>query len=131
MHGYDYLNISNNPYIDETILSPMINKFKLYIAIDFGTDGCGISYCLPNGSVYIHSNWKGEQSANTKIKSRILLDKHGDRLAFGSAASYMYSNINKHNDQGWMLFERFKMNLYENHNKNALDILNDENRRLR
>ncbi len=47
------------------------------------------------------------------MKSRILLDENGEYLSFGSAASYMYSN----NNQNWMLFERFKMNLYSSNNK--------------
>merc|ERR1712157_656992 len=38
----------------------------------------------------------------------------------------MYSNINKNNDRGWMLFERFKMNLYDNHNKKEYMISEDD-----
>eukprot|EP01083_Nonionella_stella_P014674 41200_1 len=107
---------TQNPYLDHSVLQSLtIHTFKLFCAIDLGTDGCSISYCLPNGKVYVHSNWRGEKlnkvDINAKIKSRVLLDQYGKRLAFGFAASYIYSNINNDNDQQWMLFERFKMNL--------------------
>ena len=91
----------------------MMNGFKLFVAIDFGTVGCAISYCLPNGSVYVQDEWTNH-GANTKMKSRVLMDKYGQRVAFGEDASFMYFN---HEDlkqeREWMLFERFKMNLYE------------------
>ena len=33
-------------------------NFQVYVGIDFGTDGTGLAYALPDGKVFIHQKWK-------------------------------------------------------------------------
>ena len=48
-------------------------KWNLYVGIDFGTYGCGISYTLPqNNESYIHNMW-GNNDANKKIKNNCII----------------------------------------------------------
>eukprot|EP01083_Nonionella_stella_P081209 223580_1 len=87
--------------------------FKLHCAIDFGTDGTGLAYAY-NGKVYIHSRWNSTKYGDdVKPKTIILLDDRGNTIGFGKDAKikYISTPLQKHN---WMLFERFKMSLYEN-----------------
>eukprot|EP00483_Globobulimina_turgida_P010703 UN10724 len=87
-------------------------NFQVYVGIDFGTDGTGLAYALPTGEVFVHQKWKGyKRSVEVKPKTRILLDKEGDFLAFGQPATNSYITMGGEKT-GWMLFERFKMALY-------------------
>eukprot|EP00484_Ammonia_sp_Unknown_P021917 CAMPEP_0197031776 /NCGR_PEP_ID=MMETSP1384-20130603/10663_1 /TAXON_ID=29189 /ORGANISM="Ammonia sp." /LENGTH=681 /DNA_ID=CAMNT_0042461351 /DNA_START=29 /DNA_END=2074 /DNA_ORIENTATION=- len=94
--------------------SASLSPFKLHVGIDFGTDGSGLAYALPNGDVFIHNKWKSKKyGAITKPKTQILLNEEGKCVAFGIDASEVYSQLDKSTQQKWLLFERFKMALYE------------------
>ena len=88
----------------DDIKSDISNKFipKINIAIDFGTDGTGISYSFPNGNdVYIYGKWKvlndKKRTIRTcKARTAILLDKYGDFEAFGVNALRGYHLIYFH-----------------------------------
>lgn len=80
------------------------------MGIDFGTDGSGLAYALPDGNAYIHNMWDDENPTQ-KPKTSVLFDKESSVIRVGSRAQSMYLDCAK--DQGWKLFERFKMNLYE------------------
>mmetsp|Transcript_54411 Transcript_54411/g.90133 ORF Transcript_54411/g.90133 Transcript_54411/m.90133 type:complete len:725 (-) Transcript_54411:82-2256(-) len=100
-------------------------NFQVFVGIDFGTDGTGLAIALPNGEVYIHSKWKGyTRSQEVKPKTRILLDADGNFLAFGQPATNSYITMGGEKSQ-WLLFERFKMALYEKQKKSDDD--DDEN----
>eukprot|EP01084_Bolivina_argentea_P185288 319533_1 len=108
---------------DLTVGSP----FKLHVGIDFGTDGSGLAYALPNGDVFIHNKWKSKKyGAITKPKTQILLNEEGKCVAFGIDASDVYSQLDAETQQKWLLFERFKMALYENINEEDNDEECDE-----
>eukprot|EP01084_Bolivina_argentea_P066523 121266_1 len=98
--------------------APSIAKhlFKIHIAIDFGTDGTSLAYTLPNKekNVFIHQNWvSSKYNAGIKPNTIILLDENGQTISFGKDAKHTYiTSVNMSNK--WMLFERFKMSLYEN-----------------
>ena len=84
-------------------------SFKIYVGIDFGTDGCGLAYALSDGSCYIHNTWKDTQPTQ-KPRTSVLFDSNGDVQCIGTDAKMQY--INSHNNAGWKLFERFKMSLF-------------------
>jgi len=93
-------------------------NFAVYVGIDFGTDGTGLAYALPTGEVFVHQKWKGyKRSVEVKPKTRILLDAQGAFLAFGQPATNSYITMGG-GQSGWMLFERFKMALYEKKKSN-------------
>ena len=83
--------------------------FKVFVGIDFGTDGSGLAYGLPDGSSYIHNMWD-DNDTTTKSKTSVLLDEKGDLICVGSKAKETY--LQAQQDKGWMLFETFKMDLY-------------------
>eukprot|EP01084_Bolivina_argentea_P186546 321527_1 len=104
-------------------MSTVEHKFKIYVAIDFGTDGTGLAYCLPNATtqkIHIHNKWKRwnsskqyesewDEISKIKPKTAILLDKDGKFRAFGDNAIKIYLLLK---DNTMMLFEHFKMHLY-------------------
>ena len=79
------------------------------MGIDFGTDGSGLAYALPDGKSYIHNMWD-DSEATKKPKTSVLFDNQQRILNVGTKAQDMY--LSCQNDNGWKLFERFKMNLY-------------------
>eukprot|EP01083_Nonionella_stella_P009681 27761_1 len=92
-------------------------EYKLHIAIDFGTDGLGLAYATGN-DVFVHSKWNSEKYGDdVKPKTIILLDKDGNEDAFGSDAKELYMKLKSKKDH--MLFERFKMSLYEDQIKKS------------
>jgi len=69
-------------------------QFKVHIAIDFGTDGVGLSYAY-NGKVFVHSKWDSKKYGDQiKPKSLILLDSKGQTMAFGLDAKFRYQIYN-------------------------------------
>eukprot|EP01083_Nonionella_stella_P228158 808819_1 len=86
------------------------SPFKAFVGIDFGTDGSGLAYALPDGSAFIHNMWD-DTDATRKPKTSVLFDKDDTVIKVGTRAQSMYLELDE--DKGWKLFERFKMNLYE------------------
>ena len=109
-------SINQSEHTQYNICTNIRRKFKLCIAIDFGTDGIGLAYAY-NGKIYVHSKWQSTRFASTiKPKTIILLDDEGEPNSFGMKAKYTYMDLNEKNSKKWMLFERFKMRLYGIHN---------------
>eukprot|EP00484_Ammonia_sp_Unknown_P018486 CAMPEP_0197039208 /NCGR_PEP_ID=MMETSP1384-20130603/16028_1 /TAXON_ID=29189 /ORGANISM="Ammonia sp." /LENGTH=647 /DNA_ID=CAMNT_0042469763 /DNA_START=43 /DNA_END=1986 /DNA_ORIENTATION=+ len=103
-----------------------LGEFKLHIAIDFGTDGLGIAYAV-HDEVFVHTKWKSNrnrEAVTDKPKTIILFDEKGERQAFGVDAKYTYMNLGPDAQREWMLFDRFKMSLFEDnvHNSNSVSI---------
>eukprot|EP01084_Bolivina_argentea_P130873 231041_1 len=90
-------------------------KFEISIAIDFGTDGLGVAYALPNANeIYVHDKWNSKHYGTiVKPKTIILFDDKFETVAVGLDAKHVYMNLSSNKKQTWMLFERFKMSLYE------------------
>eukprot|EP01083_Nonionella_stella_P033071 90543_1 len=100
-------------------------QFKLHIAIDFGTDGCGIAFAhreeikkddkiTYQDKVQIYNKWRGKKKQRTtKTKTHILLNEENEVVCFGNNARYIYSNLQGKERKTKKLFERFKMALYE------------------
>eukprot|EP01084_Bolivina_argentea_P021865 40643_1 len=90
------------------------NKFKFFIGIDFGTDGAGLSYYDGN-QVYIHDKYGSARFGSTiKPKTIILLNKKkgGVFETFGMDAKITYMGLPSSIIKDYMLFEKFKMALY-------------------
>jgi len=103
---------------DKSRLVELEKNFQVFVGIDFGTDGTGLAYALPDGTVFVHQKWKGyKRSVEVKPKTRILLDAAGNFLAFGQPATNSYITMGGEKT-GWMLFERFKMALYDSPDRN-------------
>lgn len=84
-------------------------SFKIFVGIDFGTDGSGLAYALQSGETFIHNLWKDVPSTE-KPKTSVLFDNHGEVQCHGHQAVIQY--ISSMSNDGWKLFERFKMKLY-------------------
>ena len=93
-------------------LQPIKSRFKLHIAVDFGTDGTGTSHMSSdpfvdaqhlfiyllltvglayayNNEVFVHSRWSSKKYGDAvKPKTVILLDENGNTLGFGADAKF-------------------------------------------
>ena len=83
-------------------------KFLIHVGVDFGTYGSGLAYALNKDDVYIHI-FK-DCSTTEKSKTSVLFDNHGKVQCVGSEALRLY--VTSQHNEGWKLFERYKMNLY-------------------
>eukprot|EP01084_Bolivina_argentea_P277707 474227_1 len=105
-------------------------EFKIFVGIDFGTDGCGLAYAVRNPNnqyenqlninnindnemehVKIHTNFKDAHDEWGKSRTSVLLDADDELQCVGGEAAATF--VNMKNTKGWKLFERFKMHLYE------------------
>ena len=109
------------PYFDQQY-TPREN-YKIFVGIDFGTDGSGLAYSLQDGSTYIHNLWK-DVSSTEKPKTSVLFDNFGDVQCHGNQAVIQY--ISSMSNDGWKLFERFKMKLYDNNPKWKKKIITNQ-----
>ena len=96
-----------------------MENYTHYIAIDFGTYGCGIASSTivdQSDKVRVYSNWVQSKMA-MKCPTVLLLDDEGKFEAFGDTALKNYQTKNglrrpdKVNE--YYLFDRFKMCLLE------------------
>eukprot|EP01083_Nonionella_stella_P178643 631662_1 len=112
--------VEEAPHISE-------NEFKVHCAIDFGTDGVALAYSFGKANaVTAHAEWKGKKYASKfKPKTIVLLDETYRAIGFGKDAKHTYMVTDAMKDK-WMLFERFKMALYENDTPRVTHGLNDE-----
>eukprot|EP01083_Nonionella_stella_P028926 79720_1 len=90
------------------------NEFKVHCAVDFGTDGVALAYAFGEANkVTAHAEWSYKKYApKFKPKTIVLLDEDFEAIGFGKDAKHFYAATEKMKDK-WMLFERFKMALYE------------------
>ena len=96
----------------------MAQRYTHYIAIDFGTAGCGVATSLSDSEeIHAFSQWNpGKMSIKTP--TIMLLNRNLECEAFGLTARnkyHMYKKSVKHKDEFkyYYLFEYFKMSLYE------------------
>ena len=95
-------------------------SYTHFIAIDFGTYGCGIAVYnvkneLEEKKIRVFSHW-AQSMVPVKSPTILLLDHEGKFEAFGDAALKSYQAKKGHPDKEdqYYLFYRFKMCLYEN-----------------
>ena len=110
----------------------MTHRFKVVIAIDFGTFGTGVAWTVPQSStedVYPATEWNEKELSRKvigyKTKTSILLKDNRsnansgsdfETIAYGDEAHYQFlanqlvHETDRH--KNWKLFEYFKMNLY-------------------
>lgn len=92
---------SNNQNNDNISCKPafisIINKFKVAVAIDFGTDGTGVSFVdlrSENCEPFTNVNWdcdsNNKAQSNMQKKTCILLNSNGKCIAFGDVANDKY-----------------------------------------
>merc|ERR1711971_587239 len=116
------------PYFEEEYSAE--HSFKIFVGIDFGTYGSGLAYALQDGQTYIHNLWR-DVDATEKPKTSVLFDNNKEVQCHGNQAVMQY--ISSMSNDGWALFERFKMHLYKDpdwkgsvqhirHNVNKVDI---------
>eukprot|EP01084_Bolivina_argentea_P239557 402620_1 len=90
------------------------DRFKITVGIDFGTYGSGLAYAIPNeqgnSTVYIHNMWK-DVVATEKPSTSILFDNTGQVHGYGDHTVNQF--ISMIDNQGWKVFERFKISLYD------------------
>eukprot|EP01083_Nonionella_stella_P008701 25127_1 len=103
-------------------VAPRISEFKVHCAVDFGTDGVAIAYAFGEANnVTAHADWSYKRyPPKFKPKTIVLLDEHYRPIGFGKDAKHMYMAADAMKDE-WMLFERFKMALYENATPGSMD----------
>lgn len=94
-------------------------KYTHYIAIDFGTAGCGIAISTSVGShPHMYRGWlPGGPSGAQKCPTIMLLDHNGECEDFGKPdllKNYRKGEV-KYPDKidGYCFLQYFKMNLYE------------------
>eukprot|EP01083_Nonionella_stella_P073605 199156_1 len=101
------------------------NKFKMHCAVDFGTDGVALAYAFGEANkVTAHAEWSYKKYApKFKPKTIVLLDEHCCPIGFGKDAKHTYMAADSMKDK-WMLFERFKMALYDDgtHDEKEVEI---------
>eukprot|EP01084_Bolivina_argentea_P021874 40659_1 len=93
-------------------------KFDIAIAIDFGTDGLGVAYAIPSSNrVHVHDKWRTKKFGTiVKPKTIILFDENFEVVNVGLDAKHIYMDVGDQQDK-WMLFERFKMALFDDEKK--------------
>ena len=89
-----------------------------YIAIDFGTSGCGVVISTSvSETPHLFSKWMPSQTGRgIKCPTALLLDHNKECEAFGLKAKLNYQKKSVKNSKefkNYYLFEHFKMNLYE------------------
>eukprot|EP01083_Nonionella_stella_P250141 864226_1 len=96
-------------------------KFKLHIAVDFGTDGCALAFAY-KGKVSIYQKFKGRQTRGNaraalklKAKTQLILNSDNEVTCFGNSAKFTYCESTEIGRRNLKFFERFKMKLYEQH----------------
>ena len=71
------------------------SQFKLFVGIDFGTDGSGLAYADKDGNAFVH-----------KPKTSVLFDKDDQVLSVGSKTKAMFLGCKNVAERGWKLFEQ-------------------------
>ena len=102
-------------------MNPLIqkrdSKFTHFVAIDFGTYGCGmaLSTNVDPDNTHVYSNWV-QSKMDVKCPTALLLNDDGEFEAFGQNAVYMYQTKHRlcrpHKADQYYFFYRFKMCLY-------------------
>eukprot|EP01083_Nonionella_stella_P187384 688395_1 len=109
------------------IEAPSISEiFKVHCAIDFGTDGVALAYAFGEANkVTAHAEWSYKKHApKFKPKTIVLLDEDHHAIGFGKDAKHTYMVTETMKDK-WMLFERFKMALYERDSPGITNSVDD------
>eukprot|EP01084_Bolivina_argentea_P062993 115084_1 len=101
--------------------------FKVHIAIDFGTDGCGLAFALKGeDDITVYNKWnRKKKNIMVKTKTQILLNEQNKVVAFGNDAKKTFITLSGDENKEYKLFERFKMALYDSNlddNKMETDI---------
>ena len=93
-------------------------QFTHFVAIDFGTSGCGIAFATKGNpqDIRLYATWEGIK-IDTKCPTVLLLDPSAQFVSFGQKAKTSYEmktvpNPVEAND--YLLFHKFKMHLYDN-----------------
>ena len=97
-----------------------VKRYSHFIAIDFGTAGCGIAIKSADErisqDIYIFQQWLPSKHL-IKCPTIMLLDHKLNCVAFGLSARMNYYGklVKKSNEtENFYLFEYFKMSLYKN-----------------
>ena len=90
----------------------------LVVAIDFGTACSGYAYASSLKPDAIHlmrridSAPKDGGASHCKVPTALLLTEHEEFVAFGYEAKEMYSDMYPEEQQRYLFFEKFKMELH-------------------
>ena len=94
-------------------------QYTHFIAVDFGTAGCGIAVKIADEKIsreiHVFQQWLPRKNS-IKCPTIILLNKTLDCIAFGVQARKNYKKLMKNPNESGIhyLFEYFKMSLYKN-----------------
>eukprot|EP01084_Bolivina_argentea_P029607 54968_1 len=100
-------------------------QFKLHVAIDLGTSGCGMGFAYKD-KVTIYNKWRDRSRKWTKkTKTQLILDDANRVTCFGNPAKFVYYNLEKEEieKKGFKLFEKFKMALFDDKMGKIQDII--------
>lgn len=93
----------------------------LVVGIDFGSSSSGYAYAFrgtSGGSVYYENIWPDQPIVWPKTETAILFSPDDEKLEWGSAArSTYYHLMHKQQAKGNVLYNFFKMKLYESRGK--------------
>eukprot|EP01084_Bolivina_argentea_P058289 106433_1 len=116
--------------------------FKIHIAVDFGTDGCGLAFAYKHDTdqshtITVYNKWSAPKAksnakakAKKKTKTQLILNEKNGVTAFGNNANYIYCNMTKEGQRGQRFFSRFKMALYENDlSRSQVITINDDEKK--
>jgi len=100
------------------MLNVQQNKYKLSVAIDFGTSNCAVaySYASDKEKVFVLNDWNDGVDTDGKVPTAILFENKDGRtsIEFGNNAVKRYRDSicrNKHMQN--FFFQNFKMKLYK------------------
>ena len=94
-------------------------EFTHFISIDFGTSGCGIAMATKENKtdIKLFTAWEGI-STDAKCPTVLLLNPDGTFESFGMKALTSYENKRSlpqpEKADDYLLFQKFKMHLYDN-----------------
>ena len=96
----------------------MSDEYLLVIAIDFGTSFSGYAFSMHSNKDHIimNKNWGAEAGFQSyKAPTTILLEPNGTLHSFGFEAENDFAELDEEDrDEGYALFQKFKMQLFEN-----------------
>ncbi|ETO03328.1 hypothetical protein RFI_34082 [Reticulomyxa filosa] len=119
----------SQPKIQHTPIFVLLNKrssvpwrntenFDCIVAIDFGTDGTSMGINIKGkDAVRLVTDWSSsgicdKKEVKNKTKTALLMDQNHKNIAFGNEAWTKYQAPDRDADK-WLLFHRFKMDLYD------------------
>ena len=93
-----------------------VNNYLAVIAIDFGTTFSGYAFSMKSSknNIIMNKNWGADVGFRSyKTPTSVLLRPDGSLHSFGFQAENEYTDLDEdERKEGYLLFQRFKMELF-------------------